>query len=561
MKNSLTMLLLIMLLVVAPLHQASADEPASDEPKVLILYHAEEETQQEEVPILDMLLGHFTSDITIQSIEEAAIEYEKGDYTHVLYFGLGERQLTTEELFIVDQYDDIKKMFIGNYFEYFTDSHELSLRDFRTMTSISGDGIEVPLPEGKDMMLINGIEQMEVLFEGNAEDGSYPLIFKDELRYYVAANSITGNLSDVIGESLFDFFDAEKAPPQKIIRLEDIHPRSDPVLVKQVGDYLAERNIPYAVTIVPVYTNPETGQRIHLSQAIELVDVLQEMQANGASMIQHGYYHQYRADETGEGFEYWDVDHDRPIYQSNEDEVRLREDFATDEEYEEFVQNIGLPYEQTHIYNSIVNGVYDMTAEGLYPIAFEAPHYSMSQTGYKELSKYFTTYVGQIQTSDRTYDGTFAPLYPSTPAGLHGMTLYPETLGYINPDNSDAVDELMAEADYVSQFSSSYLAFFYHPYLGIETFEKLMGEFDKFDEYEWVDLKQLDHKTEVDGIVVETADGDINVSRPMSVLVAQTTRDMWWVAIPIGLFIIVAIIALIRKLRKRKPDNEFFQER
>jgi uncharacterized protein YdaL len=561
LKNSLTMLLLIMLLVVAPLHQASADEPASDEAKVLILYHAEEVTQQEEVPILDMLVGHFTSNITIQSIEEAAVEYEKGDYTHVIYFGLGERQLTTEELFIVDQYDDIKKMFIGNYFEYFTDSHELSLRDFRTMTSISGDGIEVPLPEGKDMMLINGIEQMQVLFEGNAEDGSYPLIFKDKLRYYVAANSITGNLTDVIGESFFDFFDEEKAPPQKIVRLEDIHPRSDPVLVKQVGDYLAEHNIPYAVTIVPVYTNPETGQRIHLSQAIELVDVLQEMQANGASMIQHGYYHQYRADETGEGFEYWDVDHDRPIYQSNEDEVQLREDFATDEEYEEFVQNIGLPYEQTHIYDSIVNGVYDMTAEGLYPIAFEAPHYSMSQTGYKELSKYFTTYVGQIQTSDRTYDGTFAPLYPSTPAGLYGMTLYPETLGYINPDNPDAVDELMAEADYVSQFSSSYLAFFYHPYLGIETFEELMGEFDKFDEYEWVDLKQLDHKTEVDGIVVETADGDINVSRPMSVLVAQTTRDMWWVAIPIGLFIIVAIIALIRKLRKRKPNNEFFQER
>lgn len=561
MKNQIAILLLATLLVVAPWHQASADETASDEPKVLILYHAEEVTQQEEVPLLDMLVGHFTSDITVQAIEEAAAEYEKGDYTHVIYFGLGERQLTTEELFIVDQYDDINKMFIGNYFEYFTDSHELSLRDFQTMNSITGEGIDIPLPEGKDMMRINGIEQMEVLFEGNSEAGSYPLIFKDELRYYVAANSITGNLSDAIGESLFDFFDAEKAPPKKLIRLEDIHPRSDPVLVKQVGDYLAERNIPYAVTVVPVYTNPETGQRIHLSQAIELVDVLQEMQANGASMIQHGYYHQYRADETGEGFEYWDVDHDRPIYQSNEDEVKLREDFASDEEYEEFVQNVGLPYEQTHIYESIVNGVYEMTAEGLYPIAFEAPHYSMSQTGYKELSKYFTTYVGQIQTSDRTYDGTYAPVYHSEPAGLHGLTLYPETLGYINPDNPDAVDEMMAEADYISQFSDSYLAFFYHPYLGIETFEEVMDKFGKFDEYEWVDLKQMDHKVEIDGIVVETADGDINVSRPMSVLVTQTTKDMWWVAIPIGIFVIIAIFTLIRKLRKRKPENEFFQQR
>lgn len=560
MKNQLAVILLIIVLVIAPWHRASADESASDEPKVLILYHAEEETQEEEVPILDMLVGHFTADITIQPIEEAAIEYEKGDYTHVIYFGLGERRLTTEELFIVDQYDDINKMFIGNYFEYFTDSHELSLRDFRTMTSISGEGIDIPLPEGKDMMLINGIEQMEVLFEGHAEEGTYPLIFKDELRYYVAANSITGNLSDAIGESFFDFFDAEKSPPQKSVRLEDIHPRSDPVLVKQVGDYLTERNIPYSVTVVPVYTNPE-GQRIHLSQAIELVEVLQEMQDNGASLIQHGYLHQYRADETGEGFEYWDVDHDRPIYQSNEAEVQLREDFASGDEYEEFVQNVGLPYEQKHIYNSIVNGVYEMTAEGLYPIAFEAPHYSMSQTGYEELANYFTTYIGQIQISDRTYDGTFAPVYDTESAGLHGLKLIPERLGYINPDNADAVDEMMERADYVSQFSDSHLSFFYHPYLGIEKFDELMTKFEKFEEYEWVDLKQMEHKTEVDGIVVETADGEINVSRPMNVLVSQTTKDLWWVSIPIVIFIIITIVTLVRKIRKRKPENEFFQQR
>lgn len=556
-KKPFVILLLIALLAFAPWHNASADDGSAGEPKVLILYHAEEETQKEEVPLLDMLVGHFTSDITIQSIEEAAAEYVKGDYTHVLYFGLGSRQLTEEELFIVDQYDDVKKMFIGNYFEYFKEAPELSIRDYRTMDSITGNGIDIPLPEGKDMMLINGIEQMDVLFKGHAEDGWHPLIFKDDRLYYVAANSITGNLSDAIGESLFDFFEAERSAPKKLIRLEDIHPRSDPVLVKQVGDYLAERDIPYAITVVPVYTNPETGERIHLSQAIELVDVLKEMQRNGASIIQHGYYHQYRADETGEGFEYWDVDHDRPIYQSNEDEVKLREDFASDEEFEEFVQNVGLPYEQEHIYNSITNGVYKMTAEGLYPIAFEAPHYSMSQTGYKELSKYFTTYVGQIQVSDRTYDGTFVPLYETKPAGLHGMKVIPETMGYINPDNPQAVDEMIEKADYVSQFSNSYLAFFYHPYLGIETFEEVMQKLDKYDGYEWVDLKEMPHRTEVDGMVVETADGEINVSRPMSVLVAQTTRDLWWVSIPIAIFLIIAVATLVSKLRKNKARSEF----
>ncbi|WP_211654739.1 polysaccharide deacetylase family protein [Planococcus alpniumensis] len=559
MKKIISSMVLIILLASIP-WQAFADETSGNDPKVLILYHAEEETQEEEVPLLDMLVGHFSSDITIQSIEDAAAEYVKGDYTHVIYFGLGKRQLTEEELFIVDQYDDVKKMFIGNYFEYFKEAPDLSVRDYRNIDAVSGDGKMFDLKEEKEMLLINGIEQMEVLYEGQAADGGHPLIFKDDNLYYVATNSITGRLGDIVGESLFDFFGEEKSPPKKLIRLEDIHPRSDPVLVKQVGDYLAERNIPYAVTVVPVYTNPETGQSIHLSQAIELVEVLQEMQKNGASLIQHGYLHQYRADETGEGFEYWDVENDRPIYQAHDDEVKLRDDFASGEEYEEFVRNVGLPYEQTHIYDSIVNGVYEMTAEGLYPIAFEAPHYSMSETGYKELAKYFSTYVGQIQISDRTYDGTYISVYDSKPTNLYGMKVIPETLGYIDPENPNAVDEMIERAEYTAQFGDSYLAFFYHPYLGIENFEEVMQKLEKFDQYEWVDLKEMDHKTEVDGIVVETANGEINVSRPMSVLFAQTTRDLWWITIPIAIFIIIALFALIKKIGRRKTDSQFWEK-
>ncbi len=560
MKKTIPFVLFFAFLVFSPWLIAAAVESSDEEPKVLILYHAEEQTQIEEVPILDMLVGHFTSDITIQSIEEAAAAYEKGDYTHIIYFGLGKRQLTPEELFIVDQYEDVKKMFIGNYFEYFKEAQDLSVRDYRKIDAVSGDDKLFELKEEKDILLINGIEQMDVLFEGRASDGAFPLVFKDGNLYYVAANSITGRLSNIIGESLFDFFEAEKSPPKKLIRLEDIHPRSDPELVKQIGDYLAERNIPYAVTVVPVYTNPETGERIHLSQAIELVEVLKEMQENGASLIQHGYLHQYRASETGEGFEYWDVEHDRPIFQSNKDEVKLRENFASDTEYKEFVQNVGMPYEQMYIYNSIVNGVNEMTAEGLYPIAFEAPHYSMSQAGYKELSKYFTTYVGQIQISDRTYGGTYVPVYETEPTGLHGMKVIPETLGYIDPENPAAIDEMIENADYIEQFSDSYLSFFYHPYLGIETFTELMGRLEKYEQYEWVDLKEMEHKTEVDGIVVATEDGDISVSRPMNVLMAETIKSFWWLAIPIAIFSVIAIASLTPKLRKRKTDLEFWQK-
>jgi len=188
MKKMISFLVLLTFLAASPLQLAANDESSGEEPKVLILYHAEEQTQKEEVPILDMLVGHFSSDITIQSIEDAAAEYVKGDYTHVIYFGLGSRQLTEEELFIVDQYDDIKKMFIGNYFEYFKEAPDLRINDYRTIDAVSGDGKMFELKEEKDMMLINIIEQMDVLYEGQASDGSYPLIFKNDNLYYVAAN-------------------------------------------------------------------------------------------------------------------------------------------------------------------------------------------------------------------------------------------------------------------------------------------------------------------------------------------------------------------------------------
>src|SRR5690606_7994055 len=120
--------------------------------------------------------------------------------------------------------------------------------------------------------------------------------------------------------------------------------------------------------------NPETGERITLSESVKLVKVLQEMQRSGASIVLHGYYHQYRDSETGEGSEYWDIEHNRPIYQGKNEPVLKRGDFATEQEYKEFLKK-GAEFEERYIADTIQKGIFDLVEEGLYPIAFEAPHY------------------------------------------------------------------------------------------------------------------------------------------------------------------------------------------
>lgn len=65
--------------------------------------------------------------------------------------------------------------------------------------------------------------------------------------------------------------------------------------------------MPYMITVIPVYKDPDTGKIIHLKDKPELVNLLRSMQDDGAAIIMHGYTHQFYDSETGEGFEFWDV--------------------------------------------------------------------------------------------------------------------------------------------------------------------------------------------------------------------------------------------------------------
>src|SRR5699024_4185911 len=101
------------------------------------------------------------------------------------------------------------------------------------------------------------------------------------------------------------------------IRLEDIHPMSDPEKLRAIGEVLNERDIPCILVVIPVYLTPETGERVHFSSSPELVSVLQHLQDIGGTVISIGYNHQYRDSETGEGFEFWDVDNEQFIIESD----------------------------------------------------------------------------------------------------------------------------------------------------------------------------------------------------------------------------------------------------
>ncbi|WP_088008534.1 polysaccharide deacetylase family protein [Indiicoccus explosivorum] len=525
----------------------SAGAAHAAEGGTLIIVNAGPEADAADVQVLDMAAGHFASSVRTLSAE-AALEEELDRYSHIIYFGADRRPPAG----LLAGYDG-PLLLIGDHLDELPQARTLKEPVVRRVERIASADGEWAAPADK-LLIDYGATGAGVLYTGRSGEGEWPLLYREGQTFFAAMTDVTGTAADVLGEALFDFYGKKRREPKKFLRLEDVHPKTDPDRLREIGDYLAERDIPYAITVIPVYSNPETGKRVKLAQEPELVDVLRDLQESGASIILHGYFHRYRDQETGEGSEYWDMEYDRPIYQAKDDRVYLREDFAADAEWDAFVAE-GLEFERAYISESVRNGVAELTALGLYPLAFEAPHYTMSQSGLAVLSEMFTTYVGEVQTSDATYSGSYAPLFSSRPAQLHGMRAVPETLGYIRPGDPAAEEKMLGRAAYVSAFSDSWLALFYHPYLGLGRLENVLSGMEAYGDYAWVDLKELPNRVTAGGIIIESHNGEISVERTAGVLVAQTARQMWWIAVPLAVALLVLWLSLKRAMRMRRRSG------
>ncbi|PWA12046.1 hypothetical protein DCC39_08175 [Pueribacillus theae] len=271
-----------------PAKQAEAE---NGQPNVLLIYHADNEEQKREVHVLDLLVGHFTNEITTVSVGEIDNIENINGFSHVFYLGVSREPLLDEEIEAIDRYEG-PVFYIGNHISDFKRTSFLTRDEYKILTHIGNQRQEQKLSIGLSAIAYQAKEAVETLYEGKAGNESLPAIFKRKSDFFMATESVNGPQSHYLGESLFDFFQAEKGKPKKYLRIEDVHPNSDPEKLKAVADYLYGENIPYMIAVIPVYKNPETGKEVHMPDAREIVKVLRYMQEHGGSIVMHGYRHQ-----------------------------------------------------------------------------------------------------------------------------------------------------------------------------------------------------------------------------------------------------------------------------
>lgn len=540
-----------------------------EEPDVLVVYSNETGEMDENQRKLDMLLTHFTKEIKIISVDE----FKKSDLngvTHLVYQGMKKHQLPKVWIRAVDEYEGKVAVFgynqeqLGSRYRFAEANGEKTVHSFyltqneNTKFNSSVQSIHSIKPgPGSD-----------VLVKAVGGDHTHPMITKQENSYYIGVTNLMSDSSIPVGEVLHTFFnmDHEHQHPG-YIRLEDVHPLVDPVKLRAVADVLIDRDIPFMIAVIPVYTNPDTGKQSHLSDYPEVLKTLKYMQNNGGSVVLHGYTHQYHATETGEGFEFWDVKNNTPIYKDAAEDtpLKIRADFSNAREYEAHREE-QKDFERTYINRKLSQGIRELNSFGLKPLAFEAPHYTMSQNGYRTVSASFSTYVGQVQLSDKNWEVMDSVPYKSSPSFFHGMSLLPETSGYVDPDNEKSADEIAAKAEKQMFLRDGMVSFFYHPYLGPERLVEVLDQIDHLP-VNWIDMNKEDAIVTSGDLTIEAVDGEVKTNQT---IIASTTdtrlgftyflktsaeKIMWSMVgtvIPVLIFFIAAAFLSKRRITKEE---------
>ena len=514
---------------------------------VLVVYSTENWEVDENIRLLDLSIGHFSNNIEYKNVHLLEQE-DLEDKTHLFYYGHIKEKLDSNLSEAISSFKG-PTMAISYNTEQLGEKYSfLNVGAEKTITKIDYLGDQEKARTINPSIVFETIldEDAEVLVQGDGSEGQFPLVMRKGKNYYLAADSFDRPYSVYFSQALNTFFDIEPMDRMPAyIRLEDVHPLSDPKRLMAAAEELARRDIPYMIAVIPVYTDPESGRRYHFEDQREVLKVLKYMQNNGGSIVLHGYTHQFRDSETGEGFEFWDVEHQMPIYHGSEDEVsQLSEkDFESPEEYVAHVET-NKKYERQYIEERITRGVQELANYGLYPLAFEAPHYTMSQNGYQVISDFFSTYVGQIQLSDENWEIMDTTPYATQPTILNGMLLLPETIGYVQPDAEEPVKDMMESADFYQVTEGAMIGAFYHPYLGVEGLREVLDEMEQIKDLEWLDLKKMNNSVVVDHVNIQSKNGAIE-AQVNNFALMRSSMDFLYYHVIETVIIITRAIAVI----------------
>jgi len=270
---------------------------------------------------------------------------------------------------------------------------------------------------------------------------SYPYVLQSKNLWYIADSPFSFSSKDarffIIADLLHDILQESHTQNHRaLVRIEDVNPESDPSSLRKIVSYFHRNKIPFQISLIPFFKNPDSQYETTLSENPDLINTLKDAMLKGGTILLHGITHQHRG-ITGLDYEFWDDITGTPIKHESPDWVDQR----------------------------IRTGLTECFKNGIYPLVWETPHYSASQQVYKNIAKYFDTFNDRVMVAELPASQQIF-LYPVKLKEL-GIKVVPENLGYIHL-NQPNPDLILQRAKNMLSVRDGIASFFFHPLVSMK---------------------------------------------------------------------------------------------
>ena len=490
-----------------PSDQAKLQDAVLSGPSVLVLYDGEDVESNPgrlDARYLANLLGHFTVHRQIHPLEQyRAGEWQKYDAVFAIVY---QKHYAVPRTFIQDiarsthtfcwlgnQVGQLDEAGIlrrhGMVFLKLSDRTKFPSVFYKKRVLAKGD-VEINLLKITDASRARTLATVE-----DVDHHSYPYLIQSDNVWVIADSPFSYSGENdrylVLCDALHDILGiphAEYHPA--LLRIEDINAMSIPADLAATLSVIRRQRIPFSFGFVPMYVNPEERTEFRLADKSEVVDQLMAFVHAGGVPVLHGYTHQYRG-VTTDDYEFWDDLSDRPVRGDSEA-------FAT---------------------HRVSEAIKESMSIGLYPVAWETPHYAASPVDYEVIHRFFNTVYerrlagGDLGAEENTKEQAGSlnsdQFFPYPVVDLYGQYVIPESLAYV-PIDDQRIEPILQAADAAWVVRDGYASFFFHPFLKPALLDDLITGIKKRG-YEFVDLRRFPNEVRCEGRSVKTKDGPVQI--------------------------------------------------
>ncbi len=332
---------------------------------------------------------------------------------------------------------------------------------------------------------------------------TYPLIIHEDNLYYISRWDL--NYSFIFEDSLNDFFNIKYYNKEKIfLKIEDVNTLKDIKKLKESADYLYSKNVPFIISLAPTYVDDKTKSTITTNMEPEFVETIKYMQRKGGTVILHGY---------------------------------------------------------KHTKDSIISELRYCLKNDIYPLAFNTDDHDFNIADYKEMKKYFSTYIGQYNNNKEILATYTSPYIIKKSDSFN--TLIPENLGYISNEDMFCVDKIKENYKRLSMVRGYSGGFSFNPDVNVDYLKEII-EFLRDEDVKFLNLKEENNYIKVDDISIISENSIISSSydksNSLSTNKEKSKFEVWvkdinkvvinFIAVILVLFIIIFII--FRKININK---------